>query len=94
MKNITLAVNEDVLDRVRVIAAERKTTVNALVREYLEKIASEEDRRAEARRRLRELMDKSQARLGPDYKWNREELYENRMFPRHQRSDLRGDGET
>jgi hypothetical protein len=92
MKNITLAVNEDVLDRVRVIAAERKTTVNALVREYLEKIASEEDRRAEARRRLRELMDKSQARLGPDYKWNREELYEDRMFPRHQRSDLRGDG--
>ena len=36
MKNITLAVDEDVLDRVRVIAAERKTTVNGLVREYLE----------------------------------------------------------
>ena len=35
MKNITLAVDEDVLDRVRVIAAERKTTVNGLVREYL-----------------------------------------------------------
>jgi hypothetical protein len=94
MKNITLAVDEDVLDRVRVIAAERKTTVNGLVREYLERIASEQDRRAEARRRLRELMEKSQARLGPDYKWNREELYEDRMFPRHQRSDLRGDGET
>ena len=74
MKNITLAVDEDVLDRVRV--------------------ASEQDRRAEARRGLRELMEKSQARLGPDYKWNREEIYEDRMFPRHQRSDLRGDGET
>jgi hypothetical protein len=94
MKNITLAVDEDVLDRVRVIAAERKTTVNALVREYLEKVASEQDRRAETRRRLRELMDKSEARLGPDYKWNREEIYEDRMFPRHQRSDLRGDGES
>jgi hypothetical protein len=94
MKNITLAIDEGVLDRVRVIAAERKTTVNALVREYLEKIASEQDRRAEARRKLRELMDKSEARLGPDYKWNREELYEDRMFPRHKRSDLRGDGET
>ena len=94
MKNITLAVDEDVLDRVRVIAAERKTTVNGLVREYLARIASEQDRRAEARRGLRELMEKSQARLGPDYKWNREELYEDRMFPRHQRSDLRRDGET
>jgi uncharacterized protein (DUF4415 family) len=94
MKNITLAVDEDVLDRVRVIAAERKTTVNALVREYLEKIASEQDRIAEARRRLRELMEKSEARLGPDYKWNREEIYEDRVFPRHKRSDLRRDGET
>ena len=71
MKNITLAVDKDVLDRVRVIAAERKTTVNGL-REYLARIASEQDRRAEARRGLRELMEKSQARLGPDYKWNRE----------------------
>jgi hypothetical protein len=94
MKNITLAVDEDILDRVRVIAAERKTTVNALVREHLEKIASEQDRRADARRRLRELMEKSEARLGPDYKWNRKELYEDRVFPRHQRSDLRGDGEN
>lgn len=94
MKNITLAIDEAVLDRVRVIAAEQKTTVNALVRTYLERIASEQDRRAEARRRLRELMDKSEARLGPDYKWNREELYEDRMFPRHKRPRVRGDGET
>ena len=35
MKNLTVAVHDDFLDRVREIAAERKTTVNGLVREYL-----------------------------------------------------------
>ena len=83
MKNITLAVDEDILDRVRVIAAERKTTVNGLVREYLEKIASEQDRIAEARRRLVQLAERPQARLGRNYRFNRDESYEERMFPRH-----------
>jgi hypothetical protein len=94
MKNITLAIDDHVLDEVRQIAARKKTTVNALVRDYLTRIASEESRIAEARKGLQELMDKSTARLGLDYVWNREEIYEERMFPRHKRSDLRGDGET
>ena len=64
MKNLTLAVHDDFLDRVRVIAAERKTTVNGLVREYLGKLANEEARLADTRKRLRELMDNSTAELG------------------------------
>jgi predicted transcriptional regulator len=94
MKNITLAIDENVLDEVREIAARRRTTVNALVRDYLTQIASEESRIAEARKGLKELMDKSTARLGKDYVWNREEIYEDRMFPRHKRPDLRGNGKT
>jgi Family of unknown function (DUF6364) len=94
MKNITLAIDENVLHEVREIAARQKTTVNALVREYLTQLASQESRIAEARKGLQELMDKSTARLGPDYVWNREEIYEDRMFPRHERSGLRGDGKT
>ena len=94
MKNITLAIDDQVLDQVRQIAARKKTTVNALVRDYLTRIASEESRIAEARKGLKELMDNSTARLGPDYVWNREEIYEERMFPRHKRFDLRGDSET
>ena len=31
MKNITLAIDEEILDKVRIVAAEKKTTVNALV---------------------------------------------------------------
>ena len=94
MKNITLAIDENVLNEVREIAARRRTTVNALVRDYLTQMATEESRIAEARKGLKELMDKSTARLGPDYVWNREEIYEDRMFPRHKRPDLRSDGET
>jgi predicted transcriptional regulator len=94
MKNITLAIDERILDQVREIAARRRTTVNALVRDYLTQMASEESRITEARRGLAELMQTSSGRLGPGYVWNREEIYEERMFPRHQRSDLRSDGET
>jgi hypothetical protein len=94
MKNITLAVDEAVLDRVRVIAAERKTTVNAMVRDYLTETAAQVGRREAARRALLDLIDNSTADMGPNYKWNREALYEDRMLPRHKSADLRDDGEA
>lgn len=34
-KNLTLAIDGDLLDRARVVAAVRRTTVNAMVREFL-----------------------------------------------------------
>ena len=91
-KNITLAMDEAVLDRVRIIAAERKTTVNGLVRDFLSGLANEDERLMETRRRLKALMENSSGRMGPNYKWNREEIYAERMFPGHQRADLRRDG--
>jgi predicted transcriptional regulator len=90
MKNVTLSIDEHVLDEVRQIAARQRTTVNAMVREYLTRLASEESRIAEARQGLRELMKQSTARLGPDYVWNREDAYEGRLLPRHEHPDLRG----
>ena len=74
-RNITLAVDESVLDRVKVLAAERKTTVNALVRDYLNSLATAEDRSERARRRLIELAEKSTAEVGP-VTWKREDLYD------------------
>ena len=76
MKNITLAIDEDVLDRVRIIAAEKKTTVNALVREFLADLASRDERLAEARKQLLRLMDTSEGRMAPDWKFDREETHE------------------
>ena len=37
--------------------------------------AEQERRRETARKKLLELMSKSKARIGPDYRWDREELY-------------------
>ncbi len=75
MKNITLSIDENVLAAVRRHAAERNSTVNALVREYLTNLAAQEDRAKRARARLRQLSKQSTGRLGKKT-WTREELHD------------------
>jgi hypothetical protein len=75
MKNITLSVDESVLAAVRRHAAEHDSTVNALVRDYLTKLATQEDRAKRARARLRQLSAESKGRLGRKA-WSREDLHE------------------
>jgi hypothetical protein len=75
MKNITLAIESAVLEEVRVYAAKRKTTVNGLVRDFLQGIAEQENKTARARRRLAELIDKSTLEVG-ERTWSRDELHE------------------
>jgi len=81
--NLTLSVDENLLRRARIRALERGTTVNAVVREFLEGYASEEERRG-ARRRF---VDRARASVaggeGSGRDWTREELYEGRVrWPR------------
>jgi hypothetical protein len=92
MKNITLAMDEKVLREARRYAAKHDTTVNALVRDFLTRLATQEDKAAKAREELVRLAETSQARMG-SWKWNREDAYEDRLLPRHEHSDLRGFGE-
>jgi hypothetical protein len=75
MKNLTLAIDPVLLDAARVYAAKRGTTVNALVRDYLSGIASQEDRYTRARRRIAELAESSGAEVGP-VTWKRDDLYD------------------
>ncbi len=75
MKNITLSVDERVLAAVRRYAAEHNSSVNALVREFLSRISQSEDRARNARRRIRELSNRSRARIG-SRSWNREDLHD------------------
>jgi hypothetical protein len=89
MPNITLALDEELLGKARVYAEKKGTTVNALVRTLLGETIDQDERRESARRKLLELSEQSTARLGPEYKWNRDEIYEDRVLPRHQRPDLR-----
>ena len=73
-KNITLSVDEAVLKEARRIAVEQDTTVNGLVRRYLEELAGEKRKRARARRDLLKLLPQMKARVGR-INWSREELH-------------------
>ena len=75
MKNITLSVDDEILAAVRRLAAERNSTVNALVREYLTNLAQHQDRARRARVRLRQLSKQSQGRLGKKT-WTRDDLHD------------------
>lgn len=74
-KNITLAIEEDLLDKVRVIAAMEKTTVNAMVRDFLTDAAKRNNRTQKVRSRLAERSRQSTGRVG-EITWTRDELHE------------------
>jgi hypothetical protein len=75
MANLTLSIDDDVLEEARKTAARNGTTVNALVRDQLANLASREARIERARRRLAELAAISTATIGPR-DWTRNELYD------------------
>ncbi len=75
MKNITLAIEEDVLDKVRVIAAQNRTTVNAMLRHHLADLAGRDVGRERARHELLELARNSKGRMRPGARFDRESAY-------------------
>ncbi|GAB4129081.1 MAG: hypothetical protein Kow001_23590 [Acidobacteriota bacterium] len=75
MKNVTISIDEATLREARRIAAERSTSLNALIRAYLTDLASRESAAQKARQRIAELCHQSKAEIGPRT-WNRESLHE------------------
>jgi len=75
MKNVTIALDDSLLREARRIAADRSTTLNAMIREFLEELSQRESRAVKARRRIVELCRESQARVGPR-NCSRDELHE------------------
>ena len=75
MKNVTIALDESLLREARRIAADRSTTLNAMLREFLEELARQESRAVKARSRIVELCQKTQAEVGPRT-WSRDEIHE------------------
>lgn len=75
MKNVTLAVDEDILADVRRYAAANNTSVNALVRHALEGIAERARRQQTEWDELFEEADQAGARVGQKT-WSRDELHE------------------
>lgn len=75
MKNLTLSVNEADLKAARRVALENDTSVNAIIRKYLEQIAQGENRVTHARKQILALSRKSKAEIGAR-SLRREDLYD------------------
>ena len=79
MTNLTITVDEQTLKRARIRALEEGTSVNAVLRDYLESYAGVRRERREAGRKLLEIAKRSTMSSGGKGLPKREELYEERL---------------
>jgi hypothetical protein len=76
--NVTLAIEEKLLNRARQVARSRRTTLNGLLRDYLERLTAGSDG-ATVAEEFERLWAENQGRSG-GRKWNREELHDRRVL--------------
>jgi hypothetical protein len=79
MKNITVSVEDEVYHRARVRAAERKTSLSALVKKFLSQITEEEsefDRLKREEHELRAKLRSSSTVFNASDRLSREELHD------------------
>ncbi len=74
MRNITVAVDDETYIRARVAAAERDTSLSALVKTFLEQLASQETETERLKRQEREIRSRIVAFSASD-KLSREDLH-------------------
>ena len=80
MTNLTITVDEETLKRARMRALEEGTSVNAVLREYLEAYAGVRRERREAWRRILDLARESGMGSGGKRLPRREELYDRKVL--------------
>jgi hypothetical protein len=78
MANLTLTIDDETLKKARIRALHRGTSVNALVREYLESIAHDDSELQAIVSGIDALADAVDTRRG-GRRWSREDLYEERL---------------
>jgi plasmid stability protein len=75
MANLTIAIDDEVLRRARIRALEHRTSVNAVVRDYLEHYAGVSTTQS-ALANLQQMAATAQASSGPKGRtWKRDELH-------------------
>lgn len=75
--NLTLSVDEQTVERAREVAREQGTSLNALIREFIERVAGR-PRGAEIASELQRLWSRSRAspRTKQPYRFRREDAYD------------------
>jgi hypothetical protein len=75
--NVTLSVSDEVVERVRELARQQGTSLNALVRKYLESLAGV--RSGDELAGQFDMMWRERSGHSGGWRFNREELYEERI---------------
>lgn len=73
-RNLTIQLDEEIVRRARIVAAQRGTSVSQLVSQQLAKIVTDAERYEEAWNRARKTMAAASPRGGRH--WTRDELYD------------------
>lgn len=76
MANLTLSLDDELLQKAREAALRENTSVNALVREYLKQYVNARERRLRALDALDEVAERTAS--ASDEHWTRESLHERR----------------
>ena len=75
-KNITMAIDQDLLEKVKKIAVDKNTTISGLIRLYLNNLVEQEEKnKNEIISELNQIFNHSKAVIG-NKNWNREDLHE------------------
>jgi hypothetical protein len=74
MANLTIAVDDDLLKRARILALEQGRSVNGLLREYLESFAGKASVHERAVQGLDAIADRTRSGSAGE-RWSREDLY-------------------
>jgi predicted transcriptional regulator len=74
-RNITLAMNDELIDKARVLAARRKRSVSALLRDELTRLVAEDEAYEAAKRAALERLERG-THLGGGPLPSREELHD------------------
>lgn len=73
-RNLTVQLEEEVIQRAKVLAARRGTSVSTLVAFELERLVADDDRYDDAYRRARRALASAAPRGGR--RWSRDDLYD------------------
>ena len=76
-RNLTIQLDEDLIRRAKVLAAERGTSVSGLVAQQIAELIAARDRYVRARESALQMMSEATDRGGR--RWTREQLYEERL---------------
>jgi len=77
MPNLTISIPDHLLEKARKYAAQRGTSLNNLLREYLEELVGLN--KEQLKKILNDLLDLSDRHTGKLERWKREDLYDRQV---------------